>query len=117
MAISAVVLAGGQATRMSGQDKGLVPFKERKLVEWSLDVISLFVEQVIISCNRNIGDYMPLADSVVCDRLAGFLGPLAGVHAALLVNQSESLLVLPCDTPFIGSELISRLIEQSALKS
>ena len=111
MVVSTVVLAGGQASRMGGVDKGLVPFKDKKMVQWTLDVVAPFTSQLIISCNRNMSDYIALADSVVCDRIAGFLGPLAGVHAAMESATASVLLVLPCDTPLINQSLIARLLD------
>lgn len=113
MAIATVILAGGQASRLGGQDKGLVQFKGRKMVSWTLDAIAPFSSQVIISCNRNISDYIALADSVVCDRIAGFLGPLAGIHAAMESVSDHSLLVLPCDTPLISERIISMLLHSA----
>jgi len=116
MNLSAVVLAGGQSSRMGGVDKGLVEFDGRKMVEWSLDAARPIVSRLLISCNRNITDYMPLADSVVCDRISGSLGPLAGVHAAMEVVETHALLVLPCDTPLITVGLLEKLIA-SAVES
>lgn len=123
MQISAVVLAGGEGSRLGGVDKGLIDYKGRKMIEWTLDVVKPHVDQLLISCNRNITDYMPLADSVVCDRIAGSLGPLAGIHAALesmtsrVAGQSEDtaggLLVLPCDTPLINYGVVKRLVSAS----
>jgi molybdenum cofactor guanylyltransferase len=111
MSVSTVVLAGGQSSRMGGQDKGLLTFRDKKMVQWTLDVVKPVTCQLIISCNRNISDYIALADSVVCDRIAGFLGPLAGIHAAMESATQSSLLVVPCDTPLINKNIISLLLE------
>ena len=127
MQLSAVILAGGESTRLGGVDKGLIEFKGRRMIEWTLDIVRPCVSQLLISCNRNITDYMPLGDSVVCDRIDGSLGPLAGIHAALesLTSQcseplhdGHSLLVLPCDTPLVDKVIVERLLkaaEQSPL--
>ena len=95
MELSVVILAGGQGQRMGGLDKGLVVFNDRRMIEWVLDTVRPLTTQLMISCNRNITDYMPLADSVVCDRIAGSLGPLAGIHAAMESMTATHLLVLP----------------------
>lgn len=110
MDLSAVILAGGKGARMDGQDKGLVQFQGRRMVEWPLDLVRPLASRVLISCNRNMTDYMPLADSVVCDRIAGLLGPLAGVHAAMQIVETKALLVLPCDTPLLTADLLEKLI-------
>ncbi|EPJ45577.1 MAG: hypothetical protein OFPII_25920 [Osedax symbiont Rs1] len=111
MELSVVVLAGGQGQRMGGLDKGLVVFNDRRMIEWVLDTVRPLTTQLMISCNRNITDYMALADSVVCDRIAGSLGPLAGIHAAMESMTATHLLVLPCDTPKISRAVIEQLIE------
>ena len=84
MQISAVILAGGEGTRLGGVDKGLIEFKGRRMIEWTLDIVRPCVSQLLISCNRNITDYMPLGDSVVCDRIAGSLGSRKLMLYALL---------------------------------
>ncbi|MCJ8298663.1 MAG: molybdenum cofactor guanylyltransferase [Pseudomonadales bacterium] len=114
MNFSAVVLAGGQGSRMGGLDKGIVQYRGKKMIEWTLDVVRPLVSQLLISCNRNLTDYMPLADSVVCDRIAGSLGPLAGVHAAMESAASATLLVLPCDTPLINRSIVEKILLTAA---
>ncbi|MCJ8341126.1 MAG: molybdenum cofactor guanylyltransferase [Pseudomonadales bacterium] len=114
MDFSAVVLAGGQGSRMGGLDKGIVQYRDKKMIQWTLDVVRPLVSQLLISCNRNLTDYMPLADSVVCDRIAGSLGPLAGIHAAMESTASATLLVLPCDTPLITRSIVEKILLASA---
>ena len=41
--VTGVILAGGQGRRMGGQDKGLIPYRERPLIE---HIISLLKPQV-----------------------------------------------------------------------
>ncbi|MGB1239956.1 MAG: molybdenum cofactor guanylyltransferase MobA [Pseudomonadales bacterium] len=113
MKLAAVVLAGGQGSRMQGRDKGLVEYHAKPMIEHTLKVLDDRIEQRLISCNRNLSDYLPLADTVVCDRLSGFLGPLAGVHAAMEATDADYLLVLPCDTPDLSAELVASLIDTS----
>ncbi|MEM5530618.1 molybdenum cofactor guanylyltransferase MobA [Gammaproteobacteria bacterium AS21] len=110
MKISALVLAGGKATRMGGVDKGLALFDGRTMIDRAVDVVSGCSDDVIISCNRNHDVYQKLAGKVVADQMGGYLGPLAGVHAALAVAESEHLLVIPCDTPLLSVEEINLLI-------
>ena len=38
--IAGVVLAGGRATRMSEQDKGLILFKNQPLISYALEALS-----------------------------------------------------------------------------
>ena len=107
--ISAVILAGGRGTRMGGADKGLVEYRQRPLFEWVLDAIRPQVNEVLISANRNIDVYAQYGCRVVSDALPDFPGPLAGVLAAMDAVDTHWLLVAPCDTPHLPSNLSQAL--------
>lgn len=53
--IEGVILAGGRATRMQGQDKGLVTLHGLPLYQWVLQRLAPQVCRVVISANRNQG--------------------------------------------------------------
>jgi len=96
---------------MGGCDKGLVPLGEQAMVQWTLATVRPFSARLIISCNRNQSQYAALADTVVSDIAADFPGPLAGIQSALAATTGTHLLVLPCDTPWVSSALIAKLVE------
>lgn len=108
--ISAVVLAGGRARRMGGQDKGLVALNNRPMVEHIIQRIAPQVETVLISANRNLETYARLGDHrVVPDGVGEFAGPLAGMASALQVIDTPYLLTVPCDSPLLCDDLAYRL--------
>ena len=107
--ITALILAGGKSRRMGGKDKGLLPFGDGLLVEHVLGRILPQVGAVLISANRNREIYARLGYPVIADPLDGFQGPLAGFLAGLENMQTEYLLTLPCDGPYIVDDLASRL--------
>jgi molybdenum cofactor guanylyltransferase len=49
---------------------------------------------------------------VVPDSLGGFAGPLAGLHAGLHAASHPLAVTVPCDSPFLPFDLVSRLKEQ-----
>ncbi len=108
--LSAVVLAGGAGRRMGGQDKGLLEFDGRPLIEYVLEVLQPRVQQLLISANRNLDTYRRYGVTVVSDAQSGYQGPLAGVASALPHCQGEYLLSVPCDCPFLPAALPSRLL-------
>ena len=108
--ISAVILAGGRASRMGGKDKGLIEFHGFPLISYVTKVAKTKVNEILISANRNLDQYS-LYGKVVVDDLQAFQGPLAGISKALRVCSSKYLLVLPCDSPLLDSKLIDDLIE------
>lgn len=108
--VTGVVLAGGRGSRMGGVDKGLVEYRGRPLVEWTLDALRPQVARLLVSANRNLDRYRAYGVAVVTDTLADFQGPLAGVRAALDAVETSWLAVVPCDTPHLPADLVARLL-------
>ena len=109
--ITAVILAGGQASRMDGEDKGLIVFRELPLIAHVVNITKPKVSQILISANRNLEEYANFG-KVISDDLEGYQGPLAGISKALKVCSTPYLLVFPCDSPLIDAALIDSLIEK-----
>lgn len=103
------VLAGGRATRMQGEDKGLLELNGKPLLEHVLERLPSQVTTIYISANRQPEQYQAYGWPVIGDNLEGFLGPLAGIHAAMLACESEWLLTVPVDCPFMPNDLLPRL--------
>lgn len=109
--ITAVILAGGQGSRLGGLDKGLIQLRKISLVQHVINHIEPQVAEIIISANRNLEVYTDLGFSVYTDEISDFAGPLAGILKALQHCQSEWLLTVPADSPFIANDLAQRLIQ------
>lgn len=107
--ITAVVLAGGQGRRMAGADKGLVHFQDRPLIEHALSALQPQVSSLLISANRNLDQYQSYGYGVISDADGAYCGPLAGVLAALQRMQTEYLVTVPCDAPFVTPDFVARL--------
>lgn len=107
--VSAVVLAGGQARRLGGGDKGLLQLDTRPLAAWVVSRLQGKAAEVLINANRNLGEYAAMGCTVVPDTLPGFLGPLAGLLAAARTARQEWLLSVPCDIPFVPLNLVAQL--------
>ncbi len=108
--ITAVILSGGQATRMNSQDKGLILFNDKPLISYVIDIIHQDVHSILVSANRNLDAYQKFGE-VITDSLPGFQGPLAGILSSLIKVKTKYLLVVPCDGPFINQTLVARLLE------
>lgn len=109
--ITAVVLAGGQGRRVDKQDKGLLDFNGKKLIEHVLASLTKQTNDIVIVANRHIDTYTEYGFPVVSDRIEGFQGPLAGLDAGFSVTGSSFLLCVPCDSPFIPDDLLEHLIK------
>lgn len=113
--ISGVILAGGLGRRMGGTDKGLQELRGRPMVDWVAERLGAQVDELLINANQNLDRYGALGFAVVPDRIAGFVGPLAGLHAALSAATHPLVVTAPCDSPFLPTDLVARL--QAALEA
>ena len=107
--ITGLLLAGGRARRMGGEDKGLLPLAGQPLAAWALKNLSAQVDSLLISANRNHERYRELGAEVVSDTLGDFSGPLAGFAAGLAQIQTPWLVTVPCDSPLVVPDYVSRL--------
>ncbi|MCW8948885.1 MAG: molybdenum cofactor guanylyltransferase [Sedimenticola sp.] len=107
--ITAVILAGGMARRMGGEDKGLIDLDGRPLIAHVLERIQPQVDQVVINANRNLEQYARFGHPVISDTLSDFQGPLAGFLAVMQQVDTDFIVTLPCDGPCLPDNLIERL--------
>lgn len=105
---SAILLAGGKATRMGGLDKGLVPWRGKPLIEHVLARIRSQVDDIVISCNRHPEQYAGYG-ACQADATEDYAGPLAGIAACLPLCRHDAVLVVACDMPLLPDDLVTRL--------
>lgn len=107
--ITAIILAGGQARRMGGEDKGLIQLAQKPMIEYVLDAIKPQVDRIIINTNRNQAVYEEYGFPVVADQIEGYCGPLAGMASGLQAAKTPFVVILPCDAPLIPDNLVHQL--------
>lgn len=109
MPVSAIILAGGRATRMGGIDKGLVPLGKKPLIAHVIARLAPQVDEIIINANREINAYKMFGYPVLHDEIANYPGPLAGIQLGLRHAKSDYVLTAPCDSPLLPLDLVQRL--------
>lgn len=137
-----VILAGGLARRLQqavpGADKGLMLWQGLPLVTQVARRLAPQVDGLIVVANRNqplyaqaLAQWQP---TVVADAIAGFQGPLAGMHAGLLASfgtadrpgaalaatlpppagvagdPADFIVYVPSDAPSLPADLAQRLL-------
>lgn len=107
--ISGIILAGGKARRMGGEDKGLTLLHDRPMVGHVIARLTPQLNTLVISANRNHTQYREFGYPVVSDLDADFQGPLAGIASAIAATETPLVLVTPCDTPLLPEDLVPRL--------
>ncbi len=107
--VTGIVLAGGMGRRMGTVDKGLVPLAGRPMVAHVLARLAPQVGAILINANQNAGRYAAFGHPVVPDDVGGFAGPLAGLHAGMTRATTPYVVTVPCDSPFLPTDLVARL--------
>lgn len=107
--VTGIILAGGLARRMGGVDKGLVAINDRPMIAWVIDALRVQVADVIINANRNHEKYCEFGCAVINDGNLDFRGPLAGFARGMQAAPTPWIVVVPCDSPLICSDLVRRL--------
>ncbi len=106
--ISAVILAGGTGSRIGGA-KALQRLQDKPLLDWVLEAIRPQCDEILISANDDPSPYARTGCRVIADRITGYAGPLAGLQSAMHRASHRLIASVPCDTPFLPSNLIERL--------
>jgi len=106
MELTAIILAGGKSTRM-GEDKGLMLFNGKPMIQYVIDAVKPLVNDIIIISNKKSYEKFgyPVYEDLIKEK-----GPLAGIYTGLKYSKTDKNLVLSCDVPFVSSELIQLLI-------
>ena len=102
---SLVILAGGLSRRM-GRDKAGLPAGDGTLIQHLARRLAPVVDETIVAGGS--GRYDLPGVTTVDDRYPG-LGPLAGIHAGLLVAQFPLVWVVGCDLPDVDPGLAALL--------
>ena len=108
-----VILAGGQATRMGGGDKALLPLAGGTLLRHVIDRLAPQVEALALNANGDSARFSDYDLPVLADSIDGFVGPLAGVLAGLDWAAEEGanhIVTAAADTPFFPADLVPQLM-------
>lgn len=110
--ITAVILAGGKGRRLEGQDKGLVIYKGKTLIQYVIERIQSQVGEIVINANRNQETYASYGYPTISDEMSNFQGPLAGFATAMKTVKTDYIVTLPCDGPSLPLDLVPRMLSK-----
>lgn len=109
--LSAVVLAGGKGSRVGFQQKALLSYQGQPLLVSILETLATQCHSVWVNVNAEQARYQVYSHALFSDNYQGFLGPLAGMHAAWRWLEEDWALFVPCDNPHLPKDFASRLIQ------
>lgn len=104
-----LILGGGRSRRMHGQDKALLIMRGETLLAHVMRRLAPQVDALTFSSNSAPGNFTTYGLAVIPDRLPGYLGPLAGIHAGLVQYPQANLVTVAVDLPFLPPDLVARL--------
>jgi len=110
--VAGVILAGGQATRMGGGDKGLLRVRDLRLIDHVIARLAPQCARLAINANGDPARFAEFALPVLPDSLPEYPGPLAGVLAGLdwaAAEGVDAIVTAAADTPFFPHDLVARL--------
>ncbi|MDC0739085.1 molybdenum cofactor guanylyltransferase MobA [Cognatishimia sp. SS12] len=112
MICAGVILAGGQARRMGGGDKGRLPLGTGSLLQEVIARLSPQVDLLALNANGDPARFADLDLPVIADSVVDFPGPLAGVLAGLdwaAAQGADAIITAAADTPFFPRDLADTL--------
>lgn len=108
--VTLAILAGGQSSRMNYRNKAFLSYQEKTFVERLIEAGSDFEEVIIVANTKEAYENFNL--QVVSDVYPG-KGPLSGIHAALRVAKTSTVLCVACDMPLTSREVLNGLAQIS----
>lgn len=113
-----VVLAGGLGRRMGGGDKPLLTIGGKTMLARAVERLRPQVDEVVLNANGDPARFAAYGLPVVPDRIEGFAGPLAGLHAGMRwvekhMPDARFIISVAADTPFFPADLAERLSASS----
>lgn len=116
MAMTTVILAGGQGRRMGGMNKALLPCGEEAFIDRQIRLAGQGSDEIIVVSNDSVLNiHLQKHENVrvVPDVYVGE-GPLAGLHAGLMASSHEMVWLIGCDQPFLDLTAASYLLRKMA---
>jgi molybdopterin-guanine dinucleotide biosynthesis protein A len=107
--ISCAVLAGGKGKRLNGENKALLKIGERDNLSNIIDLSQDLFDEILLITNQP-EKYIEFTEFKIYTDIIREVGPLGGIHSALTHSTNETVFFLPCDMPFLSSDLIRKEI-------
>lgn len=113
----AIVLAGGPSSRFE-RNKALVELGHKPLIRYVIDACQTVVDRIAVAIAEDddseaYARVLPAHVELVRD-VGKYKNPLNGMASGMEKLDAAYSVVLPCDTPFIRSEILEFLFEKAS---
>ena len=114
--LGAIVLAGGPSSRL-GKNKAMIEFKGKPLLRHVVDqCISIAAKVVVVIGREDAPEHysriLPQNVELAMD-ISRHKNPVNGIASGVEHLNTTYTLVLPCDTPFVRSDVLRFLFEKA----
>lgn len=109
--VTALILAGGKATRLGGIDKRTLVVDGRTIFERQVEALRPCVTEIIVSSPRPVPGYRTVVDPVPD------VGPLAGIAAGLAAATTPWLFAIAGDMPHVHRAFIELVLSRGDAES
>jgi molybdopterin-guanine dinucleotide biosynthesis protein A len=109
--VTALILAGGKATRLGGVDKRELVIEGRTIFDRQVEALGPCVAEILVSSPRVIPGFRTVTDAVPD------LGPIGGIAAGLAAATTPWLFVIAGDMPHIHAGLIELVLSHADAES
>ena len=117
-----VILAGGKSKRFGGGFKTFSLINNKSIFDIILEKLERNKIEILINANEYHENFNKRKLPIIKDKINGFLGPLAGVHASISkcikdYPNKEWVFTIPSDTPFLPENILDKFCEKIESKT
>ena len=111
--IPCVILSGGKSSRM-GEDKSLMSFDDKTMVEYLYKKLSSLFKEVYISSKDDKFTNLKLPKkSLILDKDKTTFSPMVAINTIFQTLLDDKIFIITVDTPFVQKQTIQKLIQNS----
>ena len=111
--MTAIILAGGKASRMKGQDKAFLKIDNEPLIILQMRALKRIFKKIIIVTDLP-EKYGNIRNVKVISDIIPHQGPLGGIYSGLTASNSFYNFVVACDMPYIDTGFIEYMYKKSS---
>lgn len=108
-ACTGVILAGGENTRFSGEQKTLMKIGGIRILDRIFEVMNAVFDDIILVTNTP-EQYLEWDATIVTDLLP-VKSSLTGIHAGLFYTRTDYAFFTAGDTPFLKKEMVAAVVD------
>jgi len=106
--LTIAIIAGGKSRRL-GQDKAMIQFRGRSLLEHAINIAQTLVPTALIIVGQE-SNYRSNEVTYIQDIIRNY-GPIGGVYTALQKVTTRFIATLPCDIPLLPVKVYEILLQ------